>query len=150
MPTEDEVKVESNEQPIGDQVVEIPPEEINMYDFNKANMAQIEPLEVEAVIRLCIDAMKEIAIGSFWMLLNRETYDYTVFVNENNYNEEQRGLALYATLVNRGKVVDFTKQPNGAYEIWVRVPVINNVTGEKAEADIVYYFFNYDMGIVEV
>ena len=100
----DEAQVENteNQEPTEDQVVEIPPEEINMYDFNKANMAQIEPLEVEAVIRLCIDAMKEIAIGSFWMLLNRETYDYTVFVNENNYNEEQRGLALYATLVNRG------------------------------------------------
>lgn len=147
MPIEENVE---NNEVIEDQIVEIPPEEISMYDFNKANMAQIKPLDIESLKKLCIDAMKEIAIGSFWMLLNRETYDYTVFVNEDTFTEERKGEILLTTLLNRGSVVDFTKQPNGAYEIWIRVPVVNNATGEKAEADIVYYFFNYDMGIVEV
>ena len=135
-----------------EEVVQATPEEINMYDFNKVNMAQIEPLDVISLKRLCIDAMRDFAIGSYWMLLNRELYDYTLFVNNGELNEVGRGEALFATLTNRGKVVDFTKQPqdNGVYEIWVRIPTFDPATGEQGTADVVYYLFNYDTGIVEV
>lgn len=125
-------------------------EEVNMYDFNKANMAQIEPLDIIALKRLCIEAMGEIAIGSYWMLLNRELHDYTLFVNNGELGEISRGEALFTTLINRGKVTDFTKQPNGAWEIWLRIPVVNTQENKESTIDVVYYFFNYDAGIVEV
>ena len=126
-------------------------EDINMYDFNKANMAQIEPLDLIALKRKCIEAMEEIAIGSYWMLLNRELYDYTLFVNNGEItNTADKGETLYQTLTNRGKVTDFTKQPDGALEIWLRIPITNVQTEEQSFADVAYYFFRYDNGIVEV
>ena len=65
-------------------------------------------------------------------------------------NTADKGEALYQTLTNRGKVTDFTKQPDGAWEIWLRLPISNIQTGEQSFADVAYYFFRYDNGIVEV
>ena len=119
-------------------------ETTSLYEFNQVNMAQIPPLDTIALKKLCIEAMSEIAIGSYWMLLNRETYNFTLFVNDDKLSRAEKGEALFNTLCNRGKVTDFTKQPNGAWEIWIRVPTVNG------SADLVYYFFNYDLGVVEV
>ena len=126
-------------------------EDINMYDFNKVNMAQIEPLDIIYLKKRCIEAMENIAIGSYWMLLNRELHDYTVFVNNGEItNVADKGEVLFQTLGARGKVVDFTKRADDAWEIWVRIPIFNPQTNQESTTDVVYYFFNYDIGIVEV
>ena len=45
------------------------------------------------------------------------------------------------TLNNRGKILSIDKQPDGAYEIWIKDEFENNET-------FVYYLFNYDIGVV--
>lgn len=119
--------------------------EANMYDFNKVNMAQIAPLDIIALKKMCIKAMDETLPGDYWMLLNKERSDYTIFYNCDLLSSAKKGEELFATLTNRGKVIDFVHREDGAYEIWIRI------TDEEGEEDnFVYYFFYYNFGVVEV
>ena len=116
------------------------------YDFNKANMAQIQPYDAIASNRLCAKTVEDIwqTIGeddySYWMLLCRERNDYTVFRLEIDLGDFES--AFVECLANRGKVLDITKQKDGNYEIWIRDVDTNE--------NFVYYFFNYTNAVVEV
>ena len=120
--------------------------EINLYDFNKANMAQIKPYDIITLNRLCKKAAEDIwstfnqGCYSYWMLLCRERNDYTIFRLEDSISDFES--ALIECLTNRGKTLDITKQKDGNYEIWIRDIITND--------NVVYYLFDYNNAIIEV
>lgn len=115
----------------------------NLYEFNKVQMSQVPPLDVIWLGRHCSEVAQEMinSKSKFWMLLCRERNDYTIFWIKND-NKNKFGADLFETLNNRGIIIDFTKQPDNNYEVWVR----DNLTNEN----FVYYLFDYSNAIVEV
>lgn len=78
------------------------------------------------------------------MLLCRELYDFTIFnLNDNDLSDNKTTFItdLYECLTNRGEVLSIEKDTTGeAFEIWI-----------KTEEDLyAYYFFPYDLGVIEV
>lgn len=121
-------------------------EKITLYDFNKANMAQIKPYDIITLKRLCKKATEDIwhtfnqGCYSYWMLLCRERNDYTIFRLGDSISDFES--ALFECLNNRGKVLDITKQPDNNYEIWIRDFDTND--------NVAYYLFDYNNAIIEV
>lgn len=122
---------------------------ITLYDFNKENMAQIDPYTKEDLEKLCKQVAEHIwedfffkkpEDKTYWMLLCRERNDYTVFCIKDSMAELTE--AIKDCLVNRGQVLDITKQEDGNYEIWIR----DYLTKEN----VVYYLFDYNSAIIEV
>lgn len=114
----------------------------NLYEFNKINMAQIKPVDPIWFNQHCAKVAEEIwnTETTYWMLLCRERNDYTIFYLETS--KEELSKALIETLNNRGYILDFTKQPDNNYEIWIRDIDTNE--------NFVYYLFNYSEGIIIV
>ena len=75
----------------------------------------------------------------YFLLLCRERYDFTLFATLNNSGS--LGDDFYETITNRGDVIDFAKQENGSYEIWIR--------DFETKENFVYYFFDYKFGIIK-
>lgn len=115
--------------------------EMSLYDVNKAQVANLKPLTKKDFRQRCMTFGEEIFnTKEYWMLLCRERNDYTIFNFQ--YSLPNSINALYETLINRGKVIDFFKLPDNNYEIWIR--------DIDTEENFVYYLFNYSMGVVEV
>lgn len=116
--------------------------EVNMYEFNKVNMAQIKPLDIIWFNKKCITTANEIAGAgaTYWMLLCRERNDYTIF----HFVESIDKLAdsINKTLRNRGDIIDFVRRDDGNYEIWIR--------DIDTKENFVYYLFDYNQAIIEV
>lgn len=112
---------------------------MNLYDFNKQGMAQLDPLDPIAFNLATGHMVEDIASRSkYWMLLSNERKDYTVFIiltKEGILNE------IRPTLLNRGQVISIDKQSDENYEIWIRDP--------DTKENFVYYLFNYEFGIIE-
>ena len=112
---------------------------MNLYDFNKQAMNQLTPMDPIAFNLATQHMVADISERSkYWMLLNNERKDYTVFIiitEEGTLNE------LKPTLNNRGQVLSIDKQSDNNYEIWIRDP--------ETEENFVYYLFDYSFGIVE-
>lgn len=117
---------------------------LNVYEFNKVNMKQIKPLEKNWVEEHCKEVASDMfnSDSQYWMLLNRERYDITIFNIVSDFTKDIPKLAidLYECLYNRGEVIDFTTREDKSYEIWIRVD----------NMDFVYYLFNYNIGVIEV
>ena len=80
-------------------------------------------------------------LNHYYMLLCRERNDYTIFfINEEKKDNLYK--KMMNTLNNRGKILSIDKQPDGAYEIWIKDEFENN-------GIFVYYLFNYDIGVVD-
>ena len=115
---------------------------MNLYDFNKQAMAQIEaldPIEFNKSTEEIADTMflnKEKKLA--WMLLSNERKDYTVFIP---LTKEGILKELRPTLRNRGLITDITKQEDGNYEIWIRDP--------ETKENFVYYLFDYTFGLIQ-
>lgn len=113
-----------------------------IYDMNK-NASAAEPV---LTTKQLAKKLKEIgkfikqSSNQYFMLLNRETANYTLFNLENKSRMIFILKELQECLENRGDVVsiDLTESKD-AFEIWIR-----------DEEDIVYYFFPYDLGVIEV
>ena len=115
----------------------------NLYDINKNIVAQNEIKLSEGILNSKKEIIKNFinkTNNNYYMLLCNERKDYTVFHN-NNLSMETAKILVDECLINRGEIrgIDITKDKN-AIEIWL---VIEN------EA-FVYYFFPYDMGVIEV
>lgn len=125
--------------------------EINMgtlYDFNKQAMMNEKPLDPIAfnlkTNEIAEDMIIDLNDGDhYWMLLCHDRRDYTLF-NAVNYEAEVDMITeeLRPTLLNRGHILAIDKQPDGAWEIWVK--------DFDAEEVFAYYFFSYDRGVVEI
>lgn len=115
---------------------------MNLYDFNKQAMAQIEaldPIEFNKITEEIADTMfsnKEKKLA--WMLLSNERKDYTVFIP---LTKEGMLKELRPTLRNRGIVTDITKREDGNYEIWIR--------DSETKENFVYYLFDYTFGLIQ-
>lgn len=115
---------------------------MNLYDFNKQAMAQIEaldPIEFNKITEEIADTMfssKEKKLA--WMLLSNERKDYTVFIP---LTKEGTLRELRPTLRNRGIVTDITKREDGNYEIWIR--------DSETKENFVYYLFDYTFGLIQ-
>ena len=114
---------------------------LSIYEINKNLMAEEKPLDPIATNRAVKDAADGVlaSFKRYWMLLCRERNDYTVFIINNSKNLEQE---LKETLLNRGQLLDITKQDDGNFEIWIR--------DSETKENFVYYLFDYSFGIVEV
>ena len=114
-----------------------------VYDMNKTASENEELLNKPALgtrlkrIEKFINEQKD----TYFMLLNKETSNYTLFNIQNKNRTDFAISELKECLENRGKIVsiDLTEDKN-AYEIWLR----------NEEGDIAYFFFPYDLGVIEV
>lgn len=119
----------------------------NLYDFNKELMKKektIDPIIFNTKVKQIAEDMFVEASNDehYWMLLCHDRRDFTLFniiaaTKVNDIIEE-----IKPTLTNRGQIITIDKQPNGAWEIWIRdIETIEN---------FVYYLFKYDNGVIEV
>ena len=113
-----------------------------LYDMNKSAMSNYPKMD-RATLK---DKLKEIETyfekrNNYHMLLCHERRDYTVFIVR-DYGDsgciEEAVSALKECMVNRGIILDIEKQPDGAYEIWLRID----------DEPFCYYLFPYDQGII--
>lgn len=113
-----------------------------LYDINKNIMTQNCVKMDRDVLRKRLKELREYfkKHQTYHMLLCHERRDYTVFVvnkeKEASLNEAIE--AIKDCMVNRGTILDIEKQPDGAYEIWLRID----------EEAFCYYLFPYDEAII--
>ena len=112
---------------------------LTLYDVNKNLMSNEQPLDVIALhikVKNMIEDIYKTKIP-YWMLLCKERSDYTVFIPltiEGTYDD------MLETLQARGSVVSIDRLEDGNYEIWIR--------DQETKENFVYYFFNYEFGVV--
>lgn len=115
----------------------------NMYEINKQYYAQQEPLtEDEIANRIAgIAEWFDSQMGKYFMLLCNERKDYTIFnLNQKTKEKYQAAAAdVIDCMRNRGIILDVELQEDGAFEIWIK----------DEEESFVYYFFPYDIGVIE-
>ena len=117
-----------------------------LYDMNKGlNLAEgtLKTHEVKDEIRKIIKPFFQDKEDSYFMLLCRERYDFTIFrftdKNELEMSHILRG--VLDCLTNRGDTISIELTENeDAIEIWMVIE------GES----YVFYLFPYDVGIIEV
>ena len=119
----------------------------NLYDFNKELMKQekiIDPIIFNKQVKKIAEDMFIEASNDehYWMLLCHDRRDFTLFNIIAASTVDSIITEIAPTLTNRGQVVTIDKQPNGAWEIWIR-------DIETAE-NFAYYLFKYDNGVIEV
>lgn len=115
----------------------------DLYSFNKQAMSQIKPLdpiEFNYTTKHCIEDIcrRPRTENYYWMLLNNERKDYTVF-NIKTIDGTIR--EFRETLMNRGQILSIDKQEDENYEIWIR--------DIKTQENFVYYLFDYNFGVIE-
>lgn len=115
-----------------------------LYDMNKAaiiNMPSLTNSELKKILKKIKQFFLD-KTDKYFMLLNRETYNFTLF-NLGNKNEiamKQTMDDFKECLNNRGRVVSIELDSAGNYEIWI--------VDDFNEA-LVYYLFPYDLGVIE-
>jgi len=113
---------------------------VSLYDVNKSLMAKETPLDPILLNRAVADMAKIMGYKKYWMLLNNERKDYSVFniCNPNNIAEE-----VLITLTNRGEVLSIERQGEEFnFEIWIR--------DHSTKENFAYYLFDYTFGIIDV
>lgn len=126
--------------------------EINMgtlYDVNKDIMLKQNPISLREwtdKLKALVDFCKKTQ-NQYYMLLNRETYNFTLFNfgSKNNHEGLNTRKLIYdelkICLQNRGEVLSIEPtQQEDSYEIWIR---------DNKQNILVYYFFPYDIGVIE-
>lgn len=114
-----------------------------LYDMNKAaivNMSSLTNKELNKNLKKIKQFFLEKS-DKYFMLLNRETYNFTLFNlgNKNDIAMKQTIDDLEECLNNRGRIVSIEPDSAGNYEIWI-------VDDNEA---LVYYLFPYDLGVIE-
>lgn len=115
-----------------------------LYDMNKAAIINMPSL-TNSELKKNLKKIKQFFLDKtdkYFMLLNRETYNFTLF-NLGNKNEiamKQTMDDFKECLDNRGRIVSIELDSAGNYEIWI--------VDDFNEA-LVYYLFPYDLGVIE-
>lgn len=116
-----------------------------LYDMNKAAIINMPSL-TNSEFKKNLKKIKQFFLDKtdkYFMLLNRETYNFTLF-NLGNKNEvamKQTMNDFKECLDNRGRIVSIELDSVGNdYEIWI--------VDDFNEA-LVYYLFPYDLGVIE-
>lgn len=117
----------------------------NLYEINKNLMAQTatpyKKHEIKDNIKK-ISAFYSTESNHYYMLLNKERSDYTLFYIGDQYDIQKSSFEkdLKECLVNRGEVISIESDGGNAFEIWLKIE----------EDYFAYYFFPYDNGVIEV
>lgn len=115
-----------------------------LYDMNKVAIVNMPSL-TNSEFKKNLKKIKQFFLDKtdkYFMLLNRETYNFTLF-NLGNKNENAMKQIMddfKKCLDNRGRVVSIESDSAGNYEIWI--------VDDFNEA-LVYYLFPYDLGVIE-
>ena len=115
-----------------------------LYDMNKVAIINMPSL-TNSELKKNLKKIKQFFLDKtdkYFMLLNRETYNFTLF-NLGNKNEiamKQTMDDFKECLDNRGRIVSIETDSAGNYEIWI--------VDDFNEA-LVYYLFPYDLGVIE-
>lgn len=119
-----------------------------LYDFNKEAMKNEKPLDpimfntkTQKVAEEIWELMEDCG-DQYWMLLCHDRRDYTLFNILGAVDADPIVKELRPTLLNRGQVISIDKQPDGAWEIWIRDIETNE--------NFAYYLFQYDNGVIEI
>lgn len=118
---------------------------MNLYEFNKQGMNSYDPLDTIALGVKISELAKDLFAREklkYWMLLGYENRDFTIFNFLDRDNAKGFKKDFTETLTNRGKVLNIEKQPDGNYEIWIREV--------DSDENLVYYFFDYTEGVIEI
>ena len=120
----------------------------NLYDFNKEAMKNEKPLDpiifntkTQKVAEEIWGLMEDCG-DQYWMLLCHDRRDYTLFNILGAVDADPIVKELRPTLLNRGQVISIDRQPNDAWEIWIR--------DIETEENFAYYLFQYDQGVIEI
>lgn len=114
---------------------------MNLYDANKQLMENEPPMDPIMFNRKTYECAQAMIDGKYWMLLCHERRDYTVFNLQGEVTVRNINKDLIDCLKNRGIVLAIDRQPDGAYEIWIR--------DKKTKDNVIYYLFNYEFGVIE-
>lgn len=121
---------------------------INLYEFNKQAMKNENPMDPILLNNRLKEVAEELRCNpdSYWMLLNNERKDYTVFhIKKENLIIKWLTNALASdlkeALQNRGQVLSVDKLEDDNYEIWIRDQI--------TEENFVYYLFDYTKAVLE-
>ncbi len=119
-----------------------------LYDFNKEAMKNEKPLDpimfntkTQKVAEEIWELMEDCG-DQYWMLLCHDRRDYTLFNILGAVDADPIVKELRPTLLNRGYVLSIDKQPDDAWEIWIR--------DVETEENFAYYLFQYDQGVIEI
>lgn len=117
---------------------------VSLYDMNKSLMANEKPLDPILLNRKIADVAKEMNRTGYFMLLNKERSDYTIFYCSGRTTESCKQEEISETIKNRGHVlsIDRTKDSIKNWEIWIR--------DFDTEENFCYYLFECDQFVVEV
>ena len=96
----------------------------NLYELNQQAMSKLEPLNKEEINKQkrIIEGMFFEGSSRYFMMLNKERADYTVFEVPNiTYANEMAGECIDC-LKNRGKILSIERETPeiSAIEIWIR------------------------------
>ena len=120
---------------------------LSLYNFNKQAMNQLsilDPIQFNKAVESVANHIFSLN-PKYWMLLNNERKDFTIFAFSNNTEEKRKQFIsdFKETLNNRGMTVDIDRlEDSDNYEIWMRDPASNE--------NFLYYFFDYSEGIIEI
>ena len=109
-----------------------------LYELNQQalkNVPTINTQEITKAITELADYIKNSG-NKYFMLLNKERSDYTIFI----YEEKAKELAeeMIGCLTDRGELLAVEKQDNSAYECWIR----------RSGLVYMYYLFPYDNAVI--
>lgn len=115
-----------------------------LYDMNKAAIINMPSL-TNSEFKKNLKKIRQFFLDKndkYFMLLNRETYNFTLFNlgNKNEITMKHIMDDLKECLNNRGRVVSIEPDSAGNYEIWIV---------DKSNEALVYYLFPYDIGVIE-
>ena len=112
---------------------------ISIYELNKKGMDLYKPLNEYEAHAAINNALSDLWVKEYLMLLCNERRDFTLFKNSSREIDKLSDEIL-ETLNNRGEIIDITAQENNAVEIWIR----------DNKENFCYYLFDYSAAIVEV
>ena len=109
-----------------------------LYELNQQVLKNAQPASVAEIYNYMTELTNCIkdSGNKYFMLLNKERSDYTIFV----YEEKAKELAeeVVGCLTDRGALLTIEKQDNGAFECWIR----------RSDLVYMYCFFPYDGAVV--
>lgn len=118
---------------------------INLYDMNKEVLKSMPPIN-SIVLRQKINEIKNFMLeqkNRYFMLLNRETYNFTLLdfgSLEKEESDVKRIIKGFKECLEiRGEVIAIAKEDMSSYEIWIR---------NEEDQILVYYLFPYDIGVI--
>lgn len=119
----------------------------NLYDINKELMKNervLDPIMFnKQVIKIAEDMFTEANVDNhYWMLLCHDRRDFTLFNIIAATAVQDIVAEIIPTLINRGKIISIDKQPNNAWEIWIR--------DTENDENFAYFLFPYDDAVIEI